>query len=103
TDIIYFILEPNLQMAQETKMLRDRSYPLKRVRYIINKYNPRKDSELLKQLEYILGQKVFALIPKNFMATNSSIAHYKTLSELTPNVDVAQKYKQMANFITGKD
>ncbi len=103
SDILYFILEPNLQMALNTRHMKDNLFPHKRARYVLNKFNPRKDSELSKEMEYILGRQFFIKIPKNYMATNSSIAHYKTLSEITPNVDVAQKYAKIAQFITGKD
>ena len=103
TDLIYFILEPNLEMALKTRQIKDNLYPEKRVRYVLNKYNPRKDAELSKEMEYILGRQFFVKIPKNYMATNSSIAHYKTLSEITPDVDVAQKYSKIAQFIVGKD
>lgn len=103
TDTIYTILEPSMSMFSNASAVVQRNYKGKRVRYILNKFNENKESELISKLENIINKQIFLRIPLNHMATNASISHGKTLKELSPKLDVVDKYLKLANFIASRE
>ena len=79
------------------------AYKGKRVRYILNKFNENKDAELVAKLENIINKQIFLRIPLNYMATNASLSHGKTLKEITPKLDVVEKYTKLGGFIATRE
>lgn len=103
SDSIYAILEPNLEMASRLYNTVRIHYKGKRVRYILNKFNENKDAELVAKLEDIINKQIFLRIPLNYMATNASLSHGKTLKEITPKLDVVEKYTKLGGFIATRE
>jgi nitrogenase subunit NifH len=103
TDTIYAILEPDITMFSNACAVIHRNYKGKRVRYILNKFNENKEFGIVGKLENVISKQIFLKIPLNHMATNASISHGKTLKEISPKLDVVDKYLRLANFIASRE
>ena len=99
---IFFVEEPELSMfdgliTRFNLLLED-----KRTKIILNKYSKNKQEKLLEKLIETIGKNIYIKIPKNHIATSSSIAHFQTLKELSPNLDLVEAYKKIAQDIIKK-
>lgn len=99
---VFFIEEPELSMFDT--LITKHSFLLedKRTKIILNKYSKNKHEKLLEKLIETIGKNIYIKIPKNHIATNASIAHFQTLKEITPHLDIVEAYNKIAQDIIKK-
>lgn len=100
---LYLITEPSLVMAEKVKTYINLQLSKRSVRIVLNKYNSKKEEDLLNKIEQALGRQIFAKIPKNVVATSASLSRGKTLKELSPELDVVKTYVKLANYMVNRD
>lgn len=103
SDSIYAILTPDIEMFSKAFSTIQYNFKGKRVRYILNKFNENKEAELISKLEDIINKQIFLRIPLNYMATNAASSSGKTLREISPKLDVVEKYLRLANYIATRE
>lgn len=102
-DSIYAIMTPDIEMFSRACHIIQNHYKGKRTRYILNKFNENREQELVPKLENIINKQIFLRIPQNYMATNAATSNGRTLKEISPKLDVVEKYIKLANFIASRD
>ena len=103
SDSIYAIMIPSLEMFSRACPIIQNHYKGKRTRYILNKFNENREQELIPKLENIINKQIFLRIPQNYMATNAATSNGRTLKEISPKLDVVEKYIKLANFIVSRE
>ena len=103
SDKIYLVTEPSLFMAEKVKAYLVKNFPKRSVRIVLNKYNSKKEEDLLNQVEKKIGRQIFAKIPKNVVATSAAITRGMTLKELSSELDVVKTYVKLANYMVNRD
>ncbi len=101
-DTVFCIMEPDLSLFMNSKNYIHQSFGNKDVKIILNKYNQKKDEKMITHYEQAVEQKIFFKIPKNYLATNSAISCYKTIKEISPQLDITQAYISIAENIVNK-
>lgn len=99
SDDIFLITEPSVSMYSE---LFAKVGPIlydKRLKLILNKYAKNKHEGILPALSASVQKNIYVKIPKNYIATNASIVSFKTLKEITPDLDIVTVYKMIASGI----
>lgn len=99
---IFFVEEPELSMFDALITRFNLLLEDKRTKIILNKYSKNKQEKLLDKLIETIGKNIYIKISKNHIATSSSIAHFQTLKELSPNIDLVEAYKKIAQDIIKK-
>lgn len=103
SDIIYFITEPSMLMADKVSVCLKNNLLNRSVRIILNKYNPKKDEKLANEIEKKIGLQIFFKLPKNVVATSSSLSGGVTLREMSPDLDLVKEYMKLANYMMNRD
>ena len=87
---------PALRNCQRCLGLFDKlGYDSKKVQIVINRYMEN-DEITLNDVETLLKKKIYWKIPNNYFALMASINKGVLLSELNPDSNVAQSYKELA-------
>ena len=99
---IFFVEEPELSMFDALITRFNLLLEDKRTKIILNKYSKNKQEKLLEKLIETIGKNIYIKIPKNHIATSSSIANFQTLKEISPNLDLVEVYNKIAKDIIKK-
>ena len=100
---IYMVTEPSLLMAEKVKTYLNKNLPKRSVRIVLNKYNAKKEEDILNQVEQKIGRQIFAKIPKNVVATSAALTRGITLKELSADLDIVKTYTKLANYMVNRD
>lgn len=98
----YYIMSNSLASVEITKQYIDRNLQGKSVKLILNRYNPKKDDAIIEQIEQKLGKQLYAKITKNILATSAASAKCSAIKEVSPQVDIAKVFEDLAKELTGK-
>ena len=102
SDEIYFVISSSLSNASIAKDYEMKAFQGKIVKYVLNKYNAKKDEAIINQLEQILGKQLTLLIPKNIVAISTAQSSCSTIKEVGENLDISQMYVKLAKSVVGK-
>lgn len=90
----------NVKRLQET--FRDLGYPPdESVKILVNRYQ-KHSSISLEQAEKSLKKTILWSIPNDFQATMSAINTGRPLSDVAPNAEISDSFKEMASHIAGR-
>ncbi len=103
TDLNYVVITPSLTIAEKVKYFVEYCLQGKPCRIVLNKYNSKKEEAILSQIEQKLGRQIFIKIPKNIMATSAAINKGASIKEISPTLDIAKAYMQLAKYMQTKD
>jgi pilus assembly protein CpaE len=75
------------------------NYPYENIKIIINRYSKKADISL-KDIEELLKQKVFWLIPNDFVVTIEAINSGEPISKMAPKSEIRKSLRRLALAIT---
>ncbi len=102
TNEFYLITTSSISNAISTKKYIANKLVDKKVKIILNMYNPKKHEQLIYSLEEKLGQQISAIIPRNVIAISKSQSQCRSLNEIAPQLDISKIYVQLAKDVVDR-
>jgi nitrogenase subunit NifH len=102
SDEIYFVISSSLSNVSIAKDYELKALQGKIVKYILNRYNAKKEESIINKIEQVLGKQLTLLIPKNIVAISTAQSSCSTIKEVGENLDISQMYVKLAKSVVGK-
>ncbi len=91
---------PALRNCQKClELFENMGYPKNKFQVIVNRYMEN-DEITAEDIEELLGREIYWKIPNNYFAMMASINKGVPVSELTPDSNVAQSYRELAMLVS---